>query len=113
MSGIFARLRAELGRAFSMDPEPLAPEDEAFLDEVARRVAARRLALPALLATDAFRYTPGLSPLLYSMGPLAEPIVPFFSLGIVRTADETRRLIRLAERREHLEALARKIEALA
>ena len=63
------------------------------------------------LATDAVRYTPGLSPVLFAMGPIAEVVAPFFSLGVIRSPEEARALIRLAERREHLEALSKKIEA--
>lgn len=110
---MLASLKATLAHAFSLAPEPLAPEDEAFLSEIAARIAARKLTAPALLAVDGIRYTPGLSPTLFAMGPLAEVIAPFFSLGVLQGPDEVRRLVRIAERREHLDVLSKKIEALS
>lgn len=110
---MFTGLRAGLAHAFSTAPPPLAPEDERLLDEIARRVAERRLSVPALLALDAVKHTPGLHVLFFGAAPLAEPFARLLSFGVVRNAGEAERLVRLSERREHIEALMRKIEAAA
>jgi hypothetical protein len=108
-----ARLRSALAHAFSMAPEPLSPEDERFLDELARRVAARGLTVPAILAAEVVRYTPGLHMAFFGAAPLAEHFARFVSLGLVRGPEELRALVRISERREHLDVLIRKIEAAA
>jgi hypothetical protein len=105
--------RRGLKHAFSTAPEPLAPEDERFIAEVAARVKSRRLATPAILALEAVKYTPGLHVALFASEPIAGPLARFTMLGLVRSDDEYRRLVRLLERREHTEALIRAIEAAA
>jgi hypothetical protein len=96
-----------------MAPEPLAAEDERLLDEIARRVAERRLVTPALLALDVVRYTPGMHVGFFATAPLAAPLARFASMGLIRGEAEYERLVRIAERREHLDVLARKLEALS
>ncbi len=108
---MFDRLRSALAHAFSTAAEPLAAEDERFIEEIARRVAERRLVVPAMLFTDLVKHTPGLHLAFFGAAPLAEPFARLWSFGIIRTGDEVQRLVRLSERREHMEALLRKMEA--
>ena len=110
---MFAGLRETLAHAFSMAPEPLAAEDERLMDDIVKRVAERRLAMPAMMVTDLVRYTPGLHVGLFASAPLAAPLARFVSMGLVRGAEEYERLVRISERREHLDVLARKLEAIA
>ena len=110
---MFARLRSALAHAFSLEPEPLSPEDERFMDELANRVAARKLAVPAALAVDAIKWTPGAHIAFFAAAPIAEHFARFVSMGLIRDDEEFRRLVRWSERREHLDRLAKKIEALA
>jgi hypothetical protein len=110
---MFARLREKLAHAFSLEAEPLEPEDERFAEELARRIAARKLTLPAVLAADAVRYTPGIHMLFYGAAPIAEHLAPFMSMGLVRSQEEFRRLLKISERREYMEVLVKKIEAAA
>lgn len=110
---MFARLRDALAHAFSTAPEALSPDDEKFLEDVARRVAERRMVVPAMLAADLVKHTPGLHMLFFGAVPLAEPFACLMSLGILKSGEELHRLVRLSERREHVEALIRKIEAAA
>jgi len=110
---MFARLREALAHAFSTAPEALTPEDDTFLAEIARRVAERRLIVPAMLGSEVVARTPGIYMGFFGALPIAEHLARHLTLGIVRTPEEARRLVRLSERREHVEAFLRKLEAQA
>ena len=111
---MFSKLRERFAYAFSTAPEPLAPEDERFLDELARRVAERKLIAPAVFFGEiATRLSAPLALLAFQTAPIAGPLARFTTLGLIRSSAEYDRLVRLAERREHMDALVRKIEAVA
>ncbi|HVY62795.1 MAG TPA: hypothetical protein VHF22_14150, partial [Planctomycetota bacterium] len=80
---------------------------------IAARVAERKLVVPAMLALDVIRYTPGIHVGFFATAPLAAPLARFVSMGLIRGEAEYERLVRISERREHLDALARRLEALA
>ncbi len=115
-TGFFARFRRAFAHAFSMEPPPLEPGDQEFLDRLAERIVARRLEAVAIFALEAARPLAGVisaagtvaAPLAEHAVPLAGRVAPF--LRLVETAEEYRRLVRLVERRDVVEALMRKIE---
>lgn len=107
------RLRERFAHAFSTAPEPLAEEDARFIDEIAARVVKRRLVAPAILALEGVKYTPGAHMFLYGAMPIAEHFARPVTGGLVQNPEEARRLLRLSERREHIETLIKKIEAAA
>jgi hypothetical protein len=85
--------------------QEFAPEDEALLDRLAQRVVDLRMEVPAILALESAR----------PLGFLASQAMLFFepfARALFRMPDY-RRLAALAERREAVEKLTAKIEALA
>src|SRR5437762_984704 len=85
-----------------MPTEPWAPEDQALLEKLARRVVELRLETPALLTLETAR------PLSVLAGQAMLFFEPF-AQALLRLPDY-RRLAALVERREALEALATLIE---
>ena len=85
-----------------MPTEPLAPEDQALLERLARRVVELRLETPAILTLETAR------PLSVLAGQAMLFFEPFAQM--LFRFDEYRRLAALIERREALEALTRMIE---
>ncbi len=85
-----------------MPTDPLAPEDQALLERLARRVVELRLETPAILTLETAR------PLSVLAGQAMLFFEPFAQM--LFRFDEYRRLAALIERREALEALTRLIE---
>ncbi|HEY6195110.1 MAG TPA: hypothetical protein VI504_08720 [Candidatus Eisenbacteria bacterium] len=85
-----------------MPAEPLAPEDQALLERLARRVVELRLETPAILTLETAR------PLSVLAGQAMLFFEPFAQM--LFRFDEYRRLAALIERRDALEALTRMIE---
>ena len=85
-----------------MAAEALAPEDQALLDRLARRVVELRLETPALLTLETAR------PLSLLAGQAMLFFEPFAQA--LFHLPEYRRVAALVERREALEELARLIE---
>jgi hypothetical protein len=85
-----------------MPAEPLAPEDLALLERLARRVVEMRLETPAILTLETAR------PLSLVAGQAMLFFEPFAQA--LFHLPEYRRVAALVERREALEELARRIE---
>ena len=85
-----------------MPTDPLAPDDQALLERLARRVVELRLETPAILTLETAR------PLSVLAGQAMLFFEPFAQM--LFRFDEYRRLAALIERREALEALTRLIE---
>ena len=85
-----------------MPTEPWAPEDQALLERLARRVVELRLETPAILTLETAR------PLSVLAGQAMLFFEPFAQM--LFRFDEYRRLAALIERRDALEALTRLIE---
>lgn len=119
MRGLFEKLRRAFSHAFSLEPPPLGPEDEALLDRIAERVSARHLEAAAIFALETLR---GIAPYVSAAGvvlaPIAEHAVPLVGriapfLRLIEDEAEYNRFVALIERRENVELLIRKVEARA
>jgi len=87
------------------EPASLADADRALIERLAGRVVALRLEAPALLALESARpLTFVAAQALVFFQPFAQALLP---------APDVERLAALLERREAVEALASRIEALA
>ncbi len=115
--GFFARFRRAWAHAFSLEPPPLSPDDEALLDRIAERVVARGLATAAIFTLENVRaVAPIASAAAVVAAPIAEHAVPLIGrvapfLRLIEDAAEYNRLARLLERREFVDLLTKKIEA--
>jgi len=84
---------------------PLAPGDLALLERLAARVVELHLEVPAILTLESARPVSLLaSQAMIFFEPIAQALFP---------GDDYRRVARLVERRDALEALVRLIEACA
>jgi hypothetical protein len=117
VSGLLSRFRSAWAHAFSLEPPPLSPADEALLEKIAGRIVARKLEAAAIFALESLR---GIAPIASAaavvMAPLAEHAVPLAGrlapfLRVIDTAEEYNRAAILLERRENVDTLIRKIEA--
>jgi hypothetical protein len=86
------------------EPFPLAAADLELLERVAARIVALRLEVPAILALESAQ----------PLALLAGQALVFFEplLQVVLPGPEVRRFAALVERRDALEHLTRRIEAL-
>jgi hypothetical protein len=92
--------------AFALDSgaEPLDEKDQALLEKVANGVVSRRMTMPALLFLESVK------PLSFIGGQALVFFGPMLELVLKR--EEIERSSRLLERRDVLEMLAARIEAL-
>jgi hypothetical protein len=81
----------------------LSPEDEALLDEAARRVAGSRLAVPAMMFLET------LTPMNFVTATMLQALTPV--LGIALPVTLLARVARLLERRETIPEFVRRIDA--
>jgi hypothetical protein len=87
------------------EPKPLTPDDLALLERLAARVVDLHLEVPAILSLETARPLSVLaSQAMIFFEPIAQALFP---------GDDYRRVARLVERRDALEALVRLIEARA
>ena len=87
------------------DPAPLSPADLALLERLATRVVELRLEVPAILALETGRpLSLVASQAMIFFEPIAQALAP---------GEGWRRVAKLVERREAVEALARLIETRA
>ncbi|MCC6739065.1 MAG: hypothetical protein IT452_08460 [Planctomycetia bacterium] len=92
--------------AFALDgkAEPLEERDQALLEKIAKGVVARKMTAPALLFLESVK------PLSFVGGQALTFFGPV--LEIVLKREEVERASRLLERRDVLELVAQRIEAL-
>ncbi|GIW73250.1 MAG: hypothetical protein KatS3mg102_2792 [Planctomycetota bacterium] len=97
--------RAELARAFAVQPPgPLEQQDRELLERVARAVRRRRMQAPAVLFLESVK------PLGF-VGSQAMWFLRPFATAVLRRPADYDRFARLLERRDGIEALLERIEA--
>ena len=107
--GRFARFRAAVSLAFSMEEAPLAAGDRDLIDRLARAIARRRLAAPASFALEShapLRRLAGQGMRLVS--PAAAALKPFLADLLARenlSPDDYDRLADILECKEGWETL--------
>ena len=105
--GLWSRLSAGFRHAFSLEPETpeLSDDDRALLDRIAEGVKRRGLIEPAIFALESLKPLSFLgSQALHAVRPIAAATIG---------ARHLERLARILERRDGVEELVKRIEALA
>jgi hypothetical protein len=96
------RFKAALRRAFSVEPEPLTPEEQALLEKIAAKIRARGLETPAVLFLESVR------PLNMVGAQVMIGLQPFVELA-ANPADYER-LTQALEKRPSIDILIRLLE---
>ena len=96
---LWEKLRQEFAHAFAVTPPAsgFSPEEIALLEKIARRIADRDMAVPALLFLES------LGPLSFLGSQVVHGLKPF--LDLVMDATEVERLATLLERRDGIDQL--------
>ena len=96
---LWEKLRQEFAYAFAVTPPApgFSPEEIALLEKIARRIADRDMAVPALLFLES------LGPLSFLGSQVVHGLKPF--LDFVMDATEVERLATLLERRDGIDQL--------
>jgi hypothetical protein len=96
---LWEKLRQEFAHAFAVTPPApgFSPEEITLLEKIARRIADRDMAVPALLFLES------LGPLSFLGSQVVHGLKPF--LDLVMDATEVERLATLLERRDGIDQL--------